>query len=210
MVNRSDRPAARRQRWPRLIGSVLILAVACGLGGCGVVLLGGAAVGASTLYDRRPPQVVIDDQRIELAALQALKQDPELSGQVRISATSYNLTVLLTGQADSADAARQASRLVSRLPRVQRVVDEVTVGPRRDLARESQDVYITSRAKLVLTQVDLPGFDPTRVKVVTDSGVVYLMGLVSEDEADASAEQIRYIPGVERVVKLFEYRDQDG
>lgn len=207
-----DRPRGPSgyRRWSRRIGVVLVLAMSCGLGGCAAVLLGGAAVGASTLYDRRPPQVVIDDERIELAAVQALRQDPELSGQVRISATSYNLTVLLTGQADSEGAARQATRLVSRLPRVQRVVDEVTVGPRRDLARESQDVYITSRAKLALTQVDLPGFDPTRVKVVTESGVVYLMGLVSEDEANGAAEQIRYIPGVERVIKLFEYRDQDG
>lgn len=206
----ASRGQAGFRRWSAPIALALLVAATSGLGGCGAVLLGGAAVGASTFYDRRPPQVVIDDERIELAALRALAQDPELSRHVRISATSYNLTVLLTGQADSADAARQASRLVSGLPKVQRVIDEVTLGPGRDLGRESEDVYITSRAKLVLTQVDLPDFNPIRVKVVTDSGVVYLMGLVSEEEADQATEQIRYIPGVKRVVKLFEYRTQDG
>jgi osmotically-inducible protein OsmY len=91
------------------------------------------------------------------------------------------------------------------MPKVERVIDEVTIGPGIDLMQESNDVVITTRAKVSLAELSLPGFDPTRVKVVTEDGVVYLMGLVSPEEAEAAAEKIRYVPGVKRVVKLFEY-----
>ena len=174
--------------------------------GCAPLVLGGAAVGAAAIYDRRDYTTVIDDQEIELKAMAALGKDPQLKGRARIAVTSYNRTVLLTGQADDEAAASRAARLVSNLPKVERVVDEVTLGPRISLARESEDVLITSKSKLALAKVKVPGFDPTRVKVVTENGVVYLMGLVSPEEGDAAAEQVRFVSGVERVVKLFEHR----
>ncbi|MBS1202205.1 MAG: putative periplasmic or secreted lipoprotein, partial [Chromatiaceae bacterium] len=137
----------------------------------------------------------------------ALGRDKTLGEGSRIGVTSYNQKVLLTGQAETEAAATSAAELVSRLPKVERVIDEVTIGPPISMTQISEDVYLTSRAKFALTEIKLPGFDPTRVKVVTENGVVYLMGLVSQDEADAAAEQVRYVPGVQRVVKLFEYRE---
>jgi osmotically-inducible protein OsmY len=73
------------------------------------------------------------------------------------------------------------------------------------LKQLTTDAYLTSRAKLAIQSVDLPGFDALRVKIVTENGVVYLMGLVTPEEADATAEKVRRIPGVTRVVKIFEY-----
>lgn len=185
---------------------LLSLSLTVALAGCVPLLVGGAVAGASAVYDRRSPQVVLDDQQIEVTALHEMLQDRALQGHSRIAATSYNRMVLLTGQAESAEVARQAIQRVSRLPKVKRVIDELTVGPQTALLRQSEDLYLTSRAKLAMTAVDLPDFNATRVKVVTEDGTVYLLGLVSPEEADAATETVRYVPGVKRVVKLFEYR----
>ncbi|MCG6896626.1 MAG: BON domain-containing protein [Thiocapsa sp.] len=191
--------------------AVLILLLIGGslLQGCGPLLVGGAAVGAaSAVHDRRTYDAFIDDQQIELAAMSALLNDPRAAQASRISVTSYNRKVLLTGQADTDEVAERASSLVSRLPKVQRVIDEIVVGSRLSLARETEDGYVTSRVKAALIDVALPGFDPTRVKVVTEDGTVYLMGILSPAEADAATEKVRYVPGVKSVVKIFEYVDR--
>lgn len=204
-------PRDRQQRPLRTIGrgsliGILALSIAVLTSGCAAVVVGGAAVGASAMYDRRHHQVFLEDEEIELRALHAIEWDSELKGRSGITATSYNRSVLLTGQANSEDIAKRATDLVSRIPKVQRIIDEISVGPRISFARESEDAYITSRAKLALTKISRADFNPTRVKVVTENGVVYLMGLVSPEEADEATEAVRYVSGVERVVKLFEYK----
>jgi osmotically-inducible protein OsmY len=201
----ASRGRARDARMRRLIPVLLLAGATLLTGGCAVAVLGGAAVGASALYDRRTAEIVVEDERLEFTARNALRQDPSIRGHASIAVTSYNRTLLLTGQADSGEVARQAAAVVSRLPTTQKVVDEITIGPAIDIARESEDAYLTSRAKVALASVRLPDFNPTRVKVVTENGVVYLMGLVSPEEADAATEEVRYVRGVERVVKLFEY-----
>lgn len=199
-----------RRRSPAQVFSATALALALSAGallvsGCGALVVGGVAAGAVAAYDRRSYNVVIDDEGIELRAVSAFLTDPQIKGRGRISATSYNYNVLLTGQADSAETARRATELVSSMPKVRRVVDEISIGPTISMSQESEDTYLTSRAKLALTDVEVPGFDASRVKVVTENGVVYLMGLVTPQEADAAAEKVRYVSGVKRVVKLFEY-----
>ncbi|NCA68536.1 MAG: BON domain-containing protein [Sphingobacteriia bacterium] len=185
--------------------ALLALLAILATSGCTPLLIGGAAVGAaSTIHDRRSPDAILDDQQIELMAMSALLGDQELRGGTRISITSYNRTALLTGQADTTELARRAADLVSRQPKVARVVDEVAVGPRASLSRQSEDTYITAQVKAALLGIKLPEFDPTRVKVVTESGVVYLMGRLRPEEANAATEKARYVPGVARVVRLFE------
>jgi osmotically-inducible protein OsmY len=175
------------------------------LQGCAPAVVTGIAMGASVIHDRRDATTVIDDQRIELQAMADHFNDPELNSRSRISATSYNYVVLLTGQAQTDEIRQRSAEKVSRLPKVRRVIDEVSLAPSASLARQSEDTLITSRVKLELTSIDLPGFDPMRVKVVTEDGIVYLMGLVSAEEADAAVEKARYVPGVKKVVKVFEY-----
>lgn len=182
----------------------LVLGLSTLLPGCGVLLVGGVATGAAVIYDRRPSEVVVDDQAIGLQAVDLAQKHPDIGDHSRITATSYNYVVLLTGQAETAAMSERYATMVSNLPKVRKVVNEVTVGPMASIARASEDTYITSRAKFAISQVDLPGFDAMRVKVVTESGVVYLMGMLSPEEESATTEKVRYIPGVERVVTLFE------
>jgi len=198
-----------RHRCALLLLVLTPLLVALLLSGCAAVVVGGVAVGAMAAYDRRGYTAFIDDQRIEFEAGSALAAEPALKDRGRISVTSYNYKVLLTGQAQTDAVAAHAAGVVSRLPKVQTVVNQLTVGPNISLWRESEDVLLTSRAKLALLDVKVPGFDPTRVKVVSEDGVVYLLGLVSSAEGDAAAEQVSFVPGVARVVKLFEYREPE-
>lgn len=175
------------------------------LQGCGAAIVTGIAVGASVLHDRRDRETVLEDQNIQLQAMQIPTDNPDVKADCSIGVTSYNLVVLLTGQCGTQQAADRFAEKVSGLPKVRRVVDEVAIGPISSLGRESEDMLITSRAKFAITQVDLEGFDATRVKVVTEAGVVYLMGLLTQEEADAVVEKVRYVSGVKKVIKIFEY-----
>ena len=190
-----------------LVTIALPLFLSALLQGCGVLVVGGIATGAAVIYDRRPSEVVLDDQTIALQAVDLAQKNPDIGEHSRITTTSYNHVVLLTGQAETAAISDRYAAMVSNLPKVTKVVNEVTIGPAVSIARASEDTYITSRAKFAISQVDIPGFDAMRVKVVTESAVVYLMGLVSPEEATATAEKVRYIPGVKRVVTLFEEID---
>ncbi len=188
----------------RLIPPILLLIGL--LQGCAAVMLGGAAAtGVSVIHDRRSAGTVLDDQGIELKTQQALHDDAITRDNTDISATSYNYLVLLTGQANNEEASRQAADAVSRIAKVKRVVNEVSVGPSATLTEEASASYITSDAKLSLFKVKVPTFDPSRVKIITEKNVVYLMGMVTREEADAVVAQVRYVNGVSRVVTVFEY-----
>ena len=88
------------------------------------------------------------------------------------------------------------------------VFNEVAVGAAPTFGESTSDAYLTARVKVALFDVKLEGFDPTRVKVSSSQGSVYLMGLLTPTEADAVIEEVRFVSGVKRVVKLFEYLDE--
>ncbi|MFE8033382.1 BON domain-containing protein [Thiohalocapsa marina] len=191
------------------LASVTLLAGIVGsaalLHGCGPMIVAGATYGAAVAYDRRDEKTVLDDEMIELQARNAYLSNPDLSGHSQLKVTSYDYTALITGQAETRDISDRYARVVSQLPKVRQVYNEAEIGPMIPLSQLTKDAYLTSRAKLAIQSVDIPGFDMLRVKVVTDNGVVYLMGLVSPAEGDATAEKVRRVPGVKRVVKLFKY-----
>jgi len=194
------------RRLPRLLGWLpATLTPLLLLQGCGPVLVGGTAVGVSVVHDRRTTATVLEDEKIELVAAARLNEDKGLGEHARVSFTSYNRVVLITGQADRSETKGRIAEMVRRFPEVLRVVDDVAVGPLAGIEQASNDFYVTSKVKLALFDLEMPYFDPTRVKVVTEQGVVYLMGLVTEREAAAVVEKVRYISGVQRVVKIFEY-----
>ncbi|MCU0834003.1 MAG: BON domain-containing protein [Chromatiaceae bacterium] len=206
----NDRPH-RPLSWPRLLALVpalvtLILTLPL-LQGCAPAIVAGVVVGASTIHDRRSAMTVFEDQQIEVQGIALKYQQSDVQKGSQIAVTSYNHVVLLTGQAESEEISHQFADLMSRQPKVRRVINEVTVGPRASISRQSQDAMLTSQVKASLLNVDVPGFDPTRVKVVTESAIVYLMGLVTPVEAEAVVDKARYVRGVEKVVKVFEYID---
>jgi osmotically-inducible protein OsmY len=189
-----------------MLRALIVAALAAGfLQGCGAVVVGGIALGAAVMHDRRDDETVLQDQNIELQAMQIVNDNPDIKQGCRIAPTSYNLVVLLTGQCAEQELTNSLAEKVSRLAKVRRVVDEITIGPLASLTQESADVLITSRATFAISEVDIDDFDATRVKVVTEQGVVYLMGLLTPDEADAVVEKVRYVSGVKKVIKVFEY-----
>ncbi|MCW8951054.1 MAG: BON domain-containing protein, partial [Sedimenticola sp.] len=142
------------------------------LQGCATAVVGGAATGVSVIHDRRSAGTVLDDKTITVKIMNELLQQPELREHSSMSATSYNQLVLLTGQAESESYRAQFEQIAARTPMVKRTVNEVQVGPNATLTEQSKDSWITSKAKVELFSIDLPGFDPTRVKVITEKGVV--------------------------------------
>ncbi|WP_328985748.1 BON domain-containing protein [Thiorhodovibrio winogradskyi] len=187
---------------PLVILLTLIMSLTL-LSACAPMVVGGVALGGAVLHERRSAQTVLGDETIELQAIHYYHQNPDISEHSSISVTSYNYEALLTGQAESAAVSRRFAELIARLPKVTKVYNEVEIGPNISLTRKSQDTYLGSRAKLALADIKIPDFDPLRVKVVAENGVIYLMGLVTPEEAEATVEKVRRIPGVVRVVRIF-------
>jgi osmotically-inducible protein OsmY len=197
--------------WTQGLSLIVCLAV-IGLvpPGCAPALIGGTAVGISVIHDRRTTATVLEDEKVELAAEARLSEDKKLANHARVSFTCYNRVMLITGRVDSPEVKAGIVDMVGRFPELVRVVDEIQVGALPGLEQLSNDIYLTSKVKLALFEInDIPTFDPTRVTVTSDHGVVYLMGLVTRQEAAAVVDKVRYLNGVQRVVKVFEYVEPD-
>ena len=184
---------------------LLALVIASLLSGCAALVVGAGTTGATVAHDRRTTGTYVEDKAILLKALQMRSQDEVLQKNSNISIEVYNLKILLTGQAVDADiVARFRDKLIT-IDRVKHVYNEVTVGAEGTWSEAAADTLLTSRVKVDLFKVGIQGFDPLRVKVTSSLGTVYLMGLLTPEEADAVVEKVRYISGVKRVVRLFEY-----
>jgi osmotically-inducible protein OsmY len=185
----------------KLIGLMALVAAIQVLQGCVPVAVGGAAVGAVVMADdRRTTGIYIEDENIEWKALSAAH---DASSVAHVNATSYNQKVLLTGEAPSDADKKKIEEAVSKVASVREVVNELQVAGDSSLASRGSDSLITSNVKVRM--VNNGKFSPNHVKVVTEAGVVYLMGLVTQAEGDAAAEIARTTSGVTRVVKVFEY-----
>ena len=184
-----------------LLACVLIL-----LPGCAALLVGtGVAAGAAATTDRRSTGTLVDDEIIELKALDLIRKEVELYEQAHINATSYNNIVLLTGETPSEDLRNRAAELVSGIAKVRRVQNELAVAAPSSMLSRSSDSVITGKVKSAIVRYSIEV--ATRTKVVTENGVVYLMGLLERSEAEASTDAARKSGGVQRVVKVFEYID---
>jgi len=186
---------------------ILALLITSLLSGCAAVVVGAGTTGATVAHDRRTTGTYIEDKAILLKALQIRNQDETLQKNSNISIEVYNLQILLTGQAVDADIVTRFREKLQKIERVRHVYNEVTVGAEGTWSEAAADTLLTSRVKVEMFSIKIPGFDPLRVKVTSSLGTVYLMGLLTPEEADAVVEKVRYISGVKRVVRLFEYID---
>ena len=172
------------------------------LGGCvGAVVVGGAGTAALIANDRRPPEVVLGDERVELTVTQRVNQ--RFGDKVHVSVTSYNYTVLLTGEVPDGKMREDAEGIASRVERVKAVVNELQIGPPTSLSSRGNDTYLTGRIKAAFVTANR--FNANQVKVVTEHAVVFLLGLVTRKEADDATDIARGTPGVRKVVRVFEY-----
>jgi osmotically-inducible protein OsmY len=189
-------------RKPRsLVLSALAAAtLAAALSGCTPLILGGAAVGALVTMDRRSPGAQLDDETIELRGASRLRE--ALGDRVHVNINSYNRQVLLTGEVPNEAAKLTAEQVVSRVDNVKGIVNELAVMSGTTLAQRSSDTLVTAKVRASL--VDAKDLYVSAFRVTTERGTVYLMGRVTQREADRATQMVRTIPGVQRVVRIFE------
>ncbi len=175
--------------------------------GCAPVIVGGGAAGVSVVHDRRSTGTFVEDQEIELKFFNFKQNNSTLTKYSDISCNSYNRRVLLTGAAASRSIADRAVNYIRSLKGVRHVINEIEIHAQYEggIKGTINDAYIQTQVKVKLFNIKIQDFDPTRVNVTVYNGSVYLMGLVTHQEADAAAEQARFVKGVKRVVKYFEY-----
>ncbi|MFO1316403.1 MAG: BON domain-containing protein [Burkholderiales bacterium] len=172
------------------------------LAGCvPAVIAVGAGGAAMVATDRRTAGAQVDDESIEL---KIVTRANELYGdRIHLNVTSFNGVVLLTGEVPDQGAWASLGNLAKTTEKVRVVHNELVVGPLSDLGSRSNDTYVTSKVKTRMLEASK--FPPNAVKVVTERGVVYLMGIVSRAEGTAAGEIAATTEGVQRVVKVFEY-----
>jgi osmotically-inducible protein OsmY len=171
------------------------------LQGCELALLGaGGAAAYSAIDDRRTTGMQIEDERIELVAGNRVGE--RFGEKVHFNATSYNRWVLLTGEVADEKTRGEIEKIILAIPNVRGAANELQVAGISSLGSRTNDSFITSKVKGRF--VDALSFRPVHVKVVTEASIVYLMGVVTDKEAEEAVEIARTTGGVRKVVKIFE------
>lgn len=179
------------------------------LSGCSTVATGTAeATGLSLWHDRRTSKALAIDESIEIKAAIELNSHDDTRAQCHFNVTAYNGIVLVSGEAPTQRLKEKIITTVRGISGVKLVHSQLTIASPSSFTTRSYDSLITSKIKLALSSVkDIPGFDATRIKVVTESGIVFLLGLVHKNEGHVTTEIARREEGVKRVVQIFEYID---
>jgi osmotically-inducible protein OsmY len=188
----------------RKVLTLMLLASAPLIHGCAAIALGGAAATAGYVVgeDRRTVGTIAEDQAIESKTGGRIT---DKYPDAHINVTSFNRMVLLTGEAATAEAKTEIERIARAVENVKGVYNELRVGPPSPLTQRTNDSYITSKVKARF--LDAQRFNPVNVKVVTEAGTTFLMGIVSHKEAEDATELARTTSGVQKVVRVFEYTD---
>lgn len=194
-------------RWKRLLGICLLCgAAALVLEACvPTVLVGGGVVGTMAATDRRTVGTQTEDRTIGFKGESV--GDAVVGNQGHVNVTSFNRLVLITGEVpDEGMKARVASE-VAQIPNVRNIVNELEIAAPSSLSSRSNDSLIT--AKVIASFLDAQDLYANSLKTVTERGIVYLMGRVTEREGNRAAEVASTVPGVQRVVKVFEYISEE-
>ena len=184
---------------------IAFLLVALGLlQGCVAPVVAAGVGGAlMTSNDRRSAGTMVEDDTIESKAQNRI--DEKYKDTAHVSVTAFNRFALVTGTTANENAKMDVERIVGSIPNVKGIANELVVGSATGLAGHSADSRITGNVKMRF--VKNPAFKADHVKVVTENGVVYLMGLVTRAEADAASDIASTTSGVQKVVRVFEYID---
>ncbi|MCA0243868.1 MAG: BON domain-containing protein [Proteobacteria bacterium] len=185
----------------RLLAASLATAATLGaLAGCAPLLVGGAMLGGTMMFvDRRTSGTQVEDQAIELKAAARVR---ELALSANVNITSYNRLVLITGEVPSEADKVAVEQVVSKVEAVRSVVNDLAIGEASGVGSRASDSVISGKVKASF--VDAKDLQAQAAKVVTERGVVYLMGRVTEREATRFADVARSVDGVKKVVRVFE------
>lgn len=184
----------------RTFNLIAALALASQITACVPVVVGGAAAGGAIAADRRTSGVYIEDENI---ALKASKNIADALGETaHVNITSFKGNVLLTGEVTNNEAKSKAENIAKATASVRNITNELVVAPKTPISSRANDAYLTSKIKAQFVSENR--FQANYVKVVTENSVVYLLGSVTQAEADAAVEIARNTSGVTKVVKVFE------
>ena len=179
-----------------LVGATVLPA----LQGCFPMVAAGVTSGVLATVDRRSLGTQTEDESIEWKA--SARVSEKLGDKAHVNFTSFNRKVLMTGEVPTGDDKVEAERIVAEITNVQGVYNELIVGPVTNYSDRSNDSFITSKVKS--RSVDSGKFNPVHVKVVTEAGAVFLLGMVTQPEADSAINVARTTAGVKKVVNLLE------
>jgi osmotically-inducible protein OsmY len=182
------------------IRTCLTLSMVATLQACAPLVVGGMVGGAMVATDRRTSGIQLEDENIEIKASGRIGQ---MTGdRTHVNVTSYDRQVLLTGEVPNEQDRTYVAKLVSEVENVRTVINELVVAPKSGLADRSTDALISAKVKAQM--VDSKDIFANAYKIVTERGVVYLMGKVTQREADRATEVARQVSGVKKVVRSFE------
>ena len=184
----------------QFFSTLLVLCSTLALQAGAPMVVGGFVGGTMVVTDRRTSGAQLEDESIEIKGILRIRE--ALSGKVHISLASYNRQVLITGEALNERDVKYVSEIVSQIDNVRTVLNEVQVANFSSFSERSQDLLIQSKVKASL--VDSKDIFASAFKVHADRGVIYLMGRVTQREADRAVEVARNVSGVQKVVKVFE------
>lgn len=183
------------------LASLATVTLAGALSACAPLLVGGAMVGGTLVaIDRRTSGAQLDDEAIEIKG--ALRLREVVGATARVSLTSYNRLVLITGEVANDADKRAVEQAVARLDNVRSVVNDLHIGPAISLTARSNDLVTSGKVKASF--VDAHDLQANTIKVVTQRGIVYLMGRLTEREAQKAVEVARGVGGVQKVVRVLE------
>lgn len=180
-----------------LLGSLLLLQ------GCAAAVVATTAGAVTAATDRRTIGSQIDDNNIEIKSMFAIKALSEDAKNSNISVASVNGIVLLVGQVNSENLKQDVEKALSGIEGIRQVHNQLRISSNISISTKTHDVWLTSKVKSKLLTTENVSFN--NIKVVTENGEVFLLGLVSQQEAALAVELARHISGVERVIKVFEY-----
>ncbi len=187
-----------------LTNSIFILFSLYILSGCTAAVVGGAVAGTSVVLDKRTTGDYVEDQNIKAKFTRLYYQDKQLAEQTHINITSYNRQILITGEVPTEQDKQKLSHMANQIKNVRNHFNEVSINQPSSMSTRTNDSYLTSKIKTsIFTHMD--ELDGAQVKVVTESGSVFLMGLVTREQGNQITEITRTTNGVKRVIKLFEY-----
>ncbi|MBN8475029.1 BON domain-containing protein [Sulfuritalea sp.] len=184
----------------RLRNAALLALCLPALAGCFGAAAVGVGTGALLITDRRNSETYVTDQGLELRAGTRISE--RHGDKVHVNVTSYNRMLLLTGEAPNAQVKADIEKLAAGVPNVRAITNELAIAGPSSFGARSNDTYITSKVKARF--VDAGKFSPNHVKVVTEGSVVFLLGLVTQVEANDAVEIARTTGGVQKVVRVFE------
>ena len=183
----------------------ILLGATIFLQGCVAAVIGGGAVAAKVATDPRTTGTQIDDETLEFKVENAVEKDAQIKAEGRVNAVSYNGRVLLIGQVPNSDVKDTATALAKGVEGVNEVYNELTVSPKISFAQISKDSWLTTQVK---SKMFVDGrVKATDVKVISENGEVFLLGNVTQSQANAAADIASKISGVKKVIKVFKYQD---